>query len=813
MIKHIIAIKRLSLLPLLILAVFGISGCTDKLVDSSDTQTVAVKMEMNFAASELAEAVNLVCLTVSAPDMTPIVSCQVYDGSPITFELDVPAGRDRLFVLRGTSVSLDGVRIIYEGSTTVDIEPDETASVNIVVEPVVPLVRFSPTKTEVPSGASFEVDIEIFNMPALRETELRVDYDFFLLTADSVVLGSSASHANGEFTIDPAIEMPMQILVSDPDSAAGSIVDTNGYSHLATIYFTSDLAVESAISDLDIVPSSFATSDGSTIDMEDVFSQMGTVGIGRFTLPMIRLTPGTTEIQAGESFSIGVEGFNLSSLREASLSIAYESDLIQYNFATKGTTLGDEDVIDVTIGATNPALNILISDPNATTGSIVDANGHSFFATLYFTSSASYESVTTLLPLTAVELLRADGSSIPTEGVGTQQATIVIGSIPQPLLRFTPTPSIVPSFDPFQMDIEIFNCPDLSEINFGIDFDYSWLWIDSVGKGLTLDNTDTLIATTGDVQVQSIRVRDIVSGTIVDSDNYAHLATVYFSTLRIDSLVAATVAPAPDTFITSSSGYIPTTDVVLEEAVVSIEAFDNYEVFFDDNMLEYVVRNALEHYEGPILRSQVLTLTGLTAPYNEIAQLGGIEELVNLINLDLSNNMISDISPLAQLTALWTLNLGYNDISNLAPLSGLGNLGTLTLRENLITDISALGSLVNLTVLDISNGGESSGNAITDLTPLANMTQLGSLDVGWNYDLVDLSGLESLTSLYYLSLEWNSIVDITPLMDNYSNGGIGTEDYVNLYDNPYNGSPGGPFCADVYTLWSNGVEIYSDCAF
>jgi internalin A len=62
------------------------------------------------------------------------------------------------------------------------------------------------------------------------------------------------------------------------------------------------------------------------------------------------------------------------------------------------------------------------------------------------------------------------------------------------------------------------------------------------------------------------------------------------------------------------------------------------------------------------------------------------------------------------------LNLRNNQITDLAPLANLTNLTELDLSKNQITDLSPLANLTNLTELYLWN------NHITDLLPLANLT-------------------------------------------------------------------------------------------
>jgi hypothetical protein len=84
----------------------------------------------------------------------------------------------------------------------------------------------------------------------------------------------------------------------------------------------------------------------------------------------------------------------------------------------------------------------------------------------------------------------------------------------------------------------------------------------------------------------------------------------------------------------------------------------------------------------------------------------------------------------------------------------------LNLNNNLITDISPLATLTNLRELDLR------ANQITDISPLAGLTELGKgmsvLSLGHN-QISDISVLAGLPDLFGLLIENNHITDISPL--------------------------------------------------
>jgi Leucine Rich repeats (2 copies) len=113
-----------------------------------------------------------------------------------------------------------------------------------------------------------------------------------------------------------------------------------------------------------------------------------------------------------------------------------------------------------------------------------------------------------------------------------------------------------------------------------------------------------------------------------------------------------------------------------------------------------------------------------------------------------------------RLKSLLTVNLPAEWLTEVSPLAGLTSLQTLELsRCGLITDLSPLAGLMLLQTLELS-GRE----LITDLSPLAGLTLLQTLDLSSCERLTDLSPLAGLTSLQSLNLSrCVQLTDLSPL--------------------------------------------------
>ena len=95
-----------------------------------------------------------------------------------------------------------------------------------------------------------------------------------------------------------------------------------------------------------------------------------------------------------------------------------------------------------------------------------------------------------------------------------------------------------------------------------------------------------------------------------------------------------------------------------------------------------------------------------------------------------------------------------SDISDLRPIAKLRHLEKLECWNNRrITDISPLANLTELTLLDLE------GCRISDIAPLANLIHLTALKLRDNR-IIDVSPLENLNKLSVLELEGNPILEL-----------------------------------------------------
>ena len=132
-------------------------------------------------------------------------------------------------------------------------------------------------------------------------------------------------------------------------------------------------------------------------------------------------------------------------------------------------------------------------------------------------------------------------------------------------------------------------------------------------------------------------------------------------------------------------------------------------------------------------------------------------DMASLESLEAVESGVRDLTGLEFATNLTDLHLGLNAISDVSPLKNLTNLTFLDLHRNRnISDVSPLKGLTTLTWLSLR------GNRISDMSPLTHLTELTYLHIGYNR-ISKVSSLETLTKLTFLNLDANRIVDVSPL--------------------------------------------------
>lgn len=121
----------------------------------------------------------------------------------------------------------------------------------------------------------------------------------------------------------------------------------------------------------------------------------------------------------------------------------------------------------------------------------------------------------------------------------------------------------------------------------------------------------------------------------------------------------------------------------------------------------------------------------------------GWKHLIECPDLHLENNEITSLDNLSNLTRVWDLTFDYEKITNFDGLSSLTQLHSLTIQNNAyIENVNFLSNLRYAFFLDLSNNPNLKNvNGLSSLKEIAS----GTLNVGFNKSLTDISGLKNLT--------------------------------------------------------------------
>lgn len=198
------------------------------------------------------------------------------------------------------------------------------------------------------------------------------------------------------------------------------------------------------------------------------------------------------------------------------------------------------------------------------------------------------------------------------------------------------------------------------------------------------------------------------------------------------------------------------------------------EVVIPDANLEAVIRGIVQKPTGPLLSSDLATVTIIEADEKAISSLVGLQYCVSLQLLNMRGNDVSDLGPLANLVELTGLGASDNEISSVQPLAGLTRLVNLYVGGNAITSIAPLANLTNLNILYLN------GNPIADISPLSSLVRLNHLFIAGT-GTAAIDSLEGLIHLASLDIGFNAITDLAPLV---SNPGIGSGDEIWVAGNP-----------------------------
>ncbi len=182
----------------------------------------------------------------------------------------------------------------------------------------------------------------------------------------------------------------------------------------------------------------------------------------------------------------------------------------------------------------------------------------------------------------------------------------------------------------------------------------------------------------------------------------------------------------------------------------------------------YLCGNQITEIKG---LDNLINLQELVLSTNQITEIKGLNNLVNLQNLVLVDNKITEIKGLDNLVKLKYVYLDYNQITEIKGLDNLVNLHKLYLSNNQITEIKKLDNLVNLLQLRLEN------NKIPEIKGLCNLVNLQQLQLE-NNKITEIKNFDNLIKLKKLDLCNNQITELPLNLCNFRN-----IDYFNYNNN------------------------------
>jgi hypothetical protein len=238
--KHIF-IKRFFPLPATVFLFFILAGCAEKIINT-EADTQKVQLSLKLSSAEEAFSFGLIHLTVTGPGIEePIQDTLLEEGQFLVGEVNIPAGRDRVFTVEITEAyegNYEGP-VILRGETIADVVPNVKTALSISLYPVVPFMKLAPRYIRVLNESVFYLDLKVYNMDSLGEFGFSIyDDSYERVWIDSVqksiTLGSDVivSGGHGDYSYN--------ISIGGSDSAV-SLVDANGNGTLARVYFHASL--------------------------------------------------------------------------------------------------------------------------------------------------------------------------------------------------------------------------------------------------------------------------------------------------------------------------------------------------------------------------------------------------------------------------------------------------------------------------------------------------------------------------------------------------------------------------------------------
>lgn len=132
------------------------------------------------------------------------------------------------------------------------------------------------------------------------------------------------------------------------------------------------------------------------------------------------------------------------------------------------------------------------------------------------------------------------------------------------------------------------------------------------------------------------------------------------------------------------------------------------------------------------------------------------EDLKNVFQVTARGKGIKSLKGLEKCPRMVLIDFADNEIEDLSPIAGLTDIQSLDVSKNAVTDLKPLEKLVKLQYVQLED------NKVADLKPLADLKKLSALYLSRN-QVDSVEPLKKLTKLSSLYLGKNKVKDIKPL--------------------------------------------------
>lgn len=183
----VLKIFRVAVSAVVAAATLVLVSCTTG--ESPTGQSSQLVINSSLKQLGLGNNVATVRLVVEGESISETFTNEVgFEDGVVTFEVEVPTGEELTFTM--TAIDIEGTAL-FEGSEVATVEFGAVATVDIFMEPVVPMIRVTPRFVQVGGTQEVgQVDVNIHNVDNLFGVSFRIEFDSSVVQVGDVTAGS-----------------------------------------------------------------------------------------------------------------------------------------------------------------------------------------------------------------------------------------------------------------------------------------------------------------------------------------------------------------------------------------------------------------------------------------------------------------------------------------------------------------------------------------------------------------------------------------------------------------------------------------------